>query len=297
MTARAVERVDLEQGRLLARPQRTAARPLPVPEERGGRRAVRRRPQPTLVPRARRRGQERPGQLDQAVVGQRAEPAQEARPALGRRELADGARAARELVQQVQLDAVQPRVIEAEAGLTGRRHLGDQLEALEHARREHRPDHRRERREVAVGEVRGEPERQRWQERAVAPHPGGDRLQLRAVDGRTRPDHDPDRLPAAPAERHEDGLPHLDLADGRRNGIGVGAWARARGRVDRHLDERRVAVRRTRELEHRGHARCDPAQMIRIRRSPLRRFSCAMIASISAAVRSISPVSFTTTWS
>ena len=146
-----VRRADLQQGRLLARPQRPAARSLPVPEERGGRGPIRRGPQPPLVPGAGRRGQEGPRQLNQAVLRQRAQPAQETRPTFGRRELPDGARATSELVQQVQLDAVEPGVVEAQACLPRRGHLGDQLEAFEHARREHRPDDRRERREVAVG--------------------------------------------------------------------------------------------------------------------------------------------------
>ena len=78
----------------------------------------------------------------------------------------------------------------------------------------------------------------------------------------------------------------------RRHEVAVRARPGSGGRIDRDLDH--GLARRPGdglELEHRVRLR----QVIRIRRSALRRFSCSMMASISAAVRSTSPVSLTTT--
>ena len=289
---------QLRQGGDLARPERPPREALARGEPRGRRVPVGGQPQPALVAGTDGRPEQGPGEVDEARVGERPQPAQQGRAALGRRQVAHGPRPPGQLVEEVELDRRELRVRLAQARLPRGRHLGDQLEPLEHARREHRADHRRQRREVPVGDQGGEAERERRQERAVAPDPGGDRADLAPLGrGRgTGADHDADRLAAALAERDEHGLAGLDRAERGRRRVGVGPGPGPGRGVDRDLDQHVAVVPFDGQLERGGHGPL-PAQVIRIRRSPLRRFSCATIASISAAVRSTSPVSLVTTWS
>ena len=282
----------------LARSERPAGEALAGGEPRVRRRPVGGQPQPSLVARTHGGDQQRPGEVDEARVGERPQPPQERRATLGRGQVAHGTRTPGELVEQVQLHGRQVGIRLTQTRLPGRRHLGDQLQPLEHARRQHRPDHRRQRREIPVGDEGSEAERERRQEGAIAAHASGNRSDLAALGRGRRPgtNDDADRLAAALAERHEDGLAGLKGTERGRGQVRVGPRTGPGRRVDRDLDQHVVVVATDGQLQRGGHGR-RPAQMIRIRRSPRRRFSCATIAWISAAVRSISPVSLTTTWS
>ena len=248
---------ELVQRRDLARPERTPREALPGPQPRGRGLARGRDPQAALISRPDGRPEQGPGQVDEALVGERAEPPQQARPALRGREVAHGTGPAGQLVEEVEVDGAEARVGPAEAGLSGRRDLGDQLEPFEHPRRQHRPDHGRQRGEVAVRDRRREAQRERRQQRTVAADLRRDRPELRATrdDGRARPDDDPDGLPPAAAERDEHRLARLEGAERRRHRVGVRPRARAGRGVDRHLDERVAAVPSDRKRERRGHGR------------------------------------------
>ncbi len=237
-SARAVVRRQLRERRLLARSQRATRGLVPARERRRGGGPLVRQPHAPLVARPDGRPEQRPGQLQEAPVGERAEAAQEPRPPVGRRQVAHGARPPGELVEQVDVRGVER--VTAERRLAGRRDLRHQLQALEHARREHRPDHHRQRREVAVGEHAGEGQRERRQERPVAADPRRDVAQLAAGRRRRGAGHHPDRLPAALAERHQHGLARLEVAERRRHAVGEGARPGAGRGVDRDLDEHGV---------------------------------------------------------
>ena len=117
-----------------------------------------------------------------------------------------------------------------------RRPLGDELQPLEQARRQHRPDHQRRRREVVLGDPARQRERQRRQERPVGPDSIDDRLgRRRRRRLRRAAQHDPECLP--PAELDEHGLAILEIRQGVRDGVGEGPRAAGPGRVDRHLDQ------------------------------------------------------------
>ena len=290
--------IDLEQRGLLAGAERSPGHALPATERRGGRPPLVGGPQPALVARSGRRGQQGPCQLDHPVVGQGAQPPQEPGAALGCRELPHGPGPSGELVDEVELHAVQARVLEREPRLPRRRHLDDELEALQHPGREHRPDGRRERREVSVGDPGRQLQRQRA---AAADRRSAPSRRSASAPRRRRRSHPaprPPRSPGARPARTGRARPRRSRSrrapPGRRTCTSVAPGRRGRRRPPRPASAPRPA--------HPGAPASTPrqprpAQVIRIRRSPLRRFSCAMIASISAAVRPTSPVSLTTTWS
>ena len=263
--------------------------------------ALGRDPQPSLVARADGRAEQRPGQLHEALVGECAEAPQQGGPTLGAREVADGTGPPGQLVEQVDLGRGQPRIVEAHPRLAGRRHLRHELQPLEHPRRQHRADHDGQRGQVPRGQLRGKRQREGRQQRPVGADPGGDRPD--GVAGR--------RLPRVPPPRR----PRCRSPGDPRGRTAPAPPRRARGPRDRGARGRCRCAARVRpgrprpprpggRRAARARARRDPGrawaaprspQPTRIRRSALRRFSCSMIASISAAVRSTSPVSFTTT--
>ena len=71
--------------------------------------ALGRDPQPPLVARADGRAEQRPGQLHEALVGERPQAPQQGGPALGAGEVADGTGPPGQLVEQVDLGRGQPR--------------------------------------------------------------------------------------------------------------------------------------------------------------------------------------------
>ena len=241
-------------------------------------------------------------------VGEAAQPAQQPGPALRAGQVADRSRTARPARRGGRASAAgSPGVRRRQPRLAGRRDLRDELQALEHPGREHRPDHRRERREVPV----------RRSHSASASESGGSSGPSRADPRRDRPELGPcrrrrhrrrpsphrarSRSPAARPARTARARPRRPRASPSAGGHEVGVGPRARARPARRRPPRRGARpcrpgASPRSSPSSRHARLAP-QPIRIRRSALRRFSCSMIASISAAVRSTSPVSLTTTWS
>ena len=130
---------------------------------------------PALIARARAGAAQRPLEADPAGGGHRPQAAQQARPAVGTGQVADGARAALELRQQVRIGRVvrHPR---RRTGMGPRRELGDQVEPLEESRRQHRPEDEGRRGEIVAGDPACQPEGQERQERTVGPDPVGDRL-------------------------------------------------------------------------------------------------------------------------
>ena len=213
---------ELEQRRTLARTEGSTSHPLPRLERARPSRTRRRDPQPSLVARAERGPEQRPRELDEARRRERAQPTEQAGATLRRREVADRSRPPRQLVEEVQLHGRQPGLRRGQPRLAGRRHLGHELEALEHARREHRADHRRERREIVVADPLGEREAEGRQQRAVGADARRDRAQgrLRAVAGvgaAAGPAGSRSRSPAGrPSERDEHGLAGLERRRGSR---------------------------------------------------------------------------------
>ena len=163
---------ELRRGHLAARrpgrrPQVREERLLPRPESR------------RVRPRRRRGGtgeadmadparagagrQERPVQVDEAAGLEGSKAPQQRRPALGRIERPDLPGAGREGLQDRRV--LGREVARADRRGAGRRvgvggpPLGDELEPLEHARREHRPERERGRGEVVVGDPAREPHR------------------------------------------------------------------------------------------------------------------------------------------
>ena len=215
-------------------------------------------PQPALVARAGRRREQRPRQVEQARVGQRPEPAEQAGAPFGRRQVTHGPRPSGDLVEQVDLhrgQAVAVRLVDGRRVAVGRvargrslaerrlargRDLGHQLQPLQHPGRQHRPDHDRQRGQVPPGDDAREGQRERRQQRPVAPHPGHDPAHLagrRRGHVRTRPDDDPDSLAAATAERHEDRLAGFDVGQVGGQAVRPGSRPGPRGRVDGNLDQ------------------------------------------------------------
>jgi len=160
--------------------------------------------QPALVARAGTGPSQRPIQREQAATGKRAEAPGEPRSALGRREVADEARPRRELLEEVEVlgcKAIRRRTTARFGALAPPLGypFGDQLQALEHARGQHRPDHGGRRSQEVGGDPAGELERQGRQQRAIGANAfeeGLDRV----------------RSSLGPAQDHTEGLalPELD---------------------------------------------------------------------------------------
>ena len=163
-------------------------------------------------------------------VGEGAEPPDQRRPALGGDEVADRPRAALELVEQVAVGRRRGSAAGAAGGP-----LGEELEPLEQARRQHRPDDERRRGEVVVGDPAGEREGERRQQRPVGADPAGDRLRRRSRRRRRVAEDDAERL--APPELDEDRLAGLEVGELGRHDVGVAPRAAAAGGVDRDLDD------------------------------------------------------------
>jgi hypothetical protein len=148
-----------------------------------------------------------------------------------RAEVPDGPGAGGELVEQVRVGGRQ-----AGRGRVGvRPALGHELEALEHLRREHRPDDERGRGEVVVGDPARERERQGRQQWAVGADAIDDRARLDARLRTAHAEHDAERL--APAVRDEDGFAWLDRLERGWNGVRPAPGAAPTDGVDGDLDE------------------------------------------------------------
>jgi hypothetical protein len=149
-----------------------------------------------------------------------------------------------ELVEQVAVGAARS------SSARRRRPLGEELQPLEQARRQHRPEDERRRREVVIGDPARELQRQRRQERPVGPDARRDRLGGDALGRRGVAEHDRDRL--APPELDQDRLARLEIGQLRRHDVGVAADPAAARGVDRNGD---VTRSRRRDVEHRVHRR------------------------------------------
>ena len=135
------------------------------------------------------------------------------------------------------------------------------------------------RREIVLGDVDRQPAAEIPEKRAIRAHACQQRLDRHPGRGGLAQDQ-PHRATAA--ELHEHRLTEGDTRERRRHGIGEGAASWHTGGVHGHLDAAR--------LRHDG-----KHSYTRMRRSAKRSCSAAMMASIASAVRSIWPVSFTTT--
>ena len=160
----------------LARSERPTRGGLAVRQRRRGVATRGREADPALIARARAGAAQRPLEADPAGRGHRPQAAQQPGPAVGTGQVADRARAAFELHQQVGVGRVvrHPRRRAATGGPG--RELGDQVEPLEQPRRQHRPEDEGRRREIVAGDPARQLEGQERQERTVRPDAVGDRL-------------------------------------------------------------------------------------------------------------------------
>ena len=182
---------------------------------------------PALVARAGSGREQRPVERHEPGIGKGPEPPDEGGPAFGSDEVADRTRPALELVEQVELGGRQVR-------RRGGGPLGQELEALEQAGWQHRPEDKGRRGEVVIRDPAGQGESERRQERAVGADPTGDRLGDDPRRRRCVAEDDPERL--ASPELDEHGLAGLETRQRRRDGVGIATGAAAAGRVDRDLD-------------------------------------------------------------
>ena len=113
--------------------------------------------------------------------------------------------------------------------------LGDELQPLEHARREHGPERQRGWRQVPIGDPFGQAHPKGREERAVRAHAPDDRLRLDARHLGAGPQHDPERLPPAELDQHR--LPHREISERVRHPVRVRAVPRRACRVDRDRDD------------------------------------------------------------
>ena len=196
--------------------------------------AGRREADPALVPRARPGAAQRPLQADPAGRGHRPQAAQQPGPSVGAGQVADRARAAFELRQQVRVGRV-VRHARRRARTGGRRReLGDEVEPFEQARRQHRPEDEGRRRQIVAGDPARQPEGQERQERTVRPDPVGDRLGRDRRRRRRLGEDDAEGLPAPELDEH--GLAGHEIRQGGRDEVGERPVAAASGRVDGDLD-------------------------------------------------------------
>ncbi len=111
----------------------------------------------------------------------------------------------------------------------------DELQPLEHARREHGPQRDRRRRKVVVGDPRREAHAELGQERPIGPHPIEHGLRLDTRHQLARTEHDPQRLSAPELDEH--GFAGSEIRQGFGNAVRVRPDARAACRVDSDRDE------------------------------------------------------------
>ncbi len=142
------------------------------------------------------------------------------------------------MVEQVAIDDIQVRVdVGRPGGLeAGRRELRDQLEALEHAGREHRAQDQGRGRQVVRGDPGRQREPERRQERPVRPNAVLDRLRPHAGGGvGDLAEDDPEGLPVTVL--HQDGLARFEVAELGGDRVRVRPGTGRAGGVDRDLDE------------------------------------------------------------
>ena len=218
------ERVDL------ARTQGTTRLPLPRRQRARGGTTGGQQSDPAFVAGPGARPEQRPVERHEVARRQTPKPAEQAGPAIGRCEVTCGPRSAPELVEEVGVDGIELPVDRL------RGPLGDQLEAFQQARRQHRPDHEGRWRQVVLGDPARQCERQGRQERSVGTDTVDQGLGRRSRRRLVRAaQHDPERLP--PAELDQHGLAILEIRQGLRHAVGEGPRATGAGRVDRDLDQ------------------------------------------------------------
>ena len=181
---------------------------------------------PALVARPGGRAQQRPLERDQAGGGQRPEsPRSPARPSGAASDRA-GRGPPASWSSRSRSAGVSDAPAPAASGRP-RRQLGDQLEPLEHPRRQHRPEDERRRRQV----VRGDPARERERRAAGSSGPSARTrstigLGVTPGDRGRLAEHDAERLAAS--ELDEDRLAGVEVGERRRHEVRVGAVARPR---------------------------------------------------------------------
>ena len=217
----------------LAWPERAAARPAAVGEDARGIATLRCGAQPAFVARPGGCPEQRPVERDQPRIREGAQPAEKPGATVRCGKVARGPGTGRELVEQVQVD----RVVDRRHPVGGEWcPLGHELEPLEQARGQHRPDDERRRREIVGRDPAREGERQRREQRPVGADPIDDRLDVGTGRGTTlgRAEDDAEGLP--PPELDQDRLAILQVREARRDDVGVRAVAAGPGGVDRDLD-------------------------------------------------------------
>ncbi len=241
--------------------QRSSGQPSAARERRCRVPALGRQLDPALIPRTAGRGEQRPVQRDRAAGREGPQASHETGPSLGRGETTRGLRTRRQLIEQIAFDRAETLQRDVARGT-----LGDELQALEHARRQHRPQDEGGRGEVVGRDPAGEAEAEGRQQRSVGPDAFDDRLgQHAGRDRRGLAQHDPERL--APAEVDEDRLAELEIGKVLRDQVRVGPRTGRAGGVDRDLDEpgRRDVGPVIRLESERGHERsleADPARRV-----------------------------------
>ena len=138
------------EGLVLPRTQRPPQGACPRPRRRRRLGALAREPEPALVPRTGRGAHERPTEIHEPLVGQRAQPPQERAASLGRREVAVRGATARPPRPAGRRRRARAPARRGPASPPRRGHLHDQLEALQEPRRHHRAHDRGHGRQVAT---------------------------------------------------------------------------------------------------------------------------------------------------
>ncbi len=134
--------------RHLARAQGTARQPLPPAERTRRRPAIVGEPDPALESRPAGRPRQRPIERDRTDIGEATQPAQEAGTTFRAGQVPHRASAAGQLVDEVGVHGIRRDGLAPVRG-----QFGDELQSLEQARRQHRAQHERRRREVPGGDA------------------------------------------------------------------------------------------------------------------------------------------------
>ena len=189
---------------------------------------------PALVARPGARTQQRPFEGDGAARRERPDATQRAGTAVGAGEVAHRSRATLELRKQIGVHRIEP----GETGLVGaarcRRQLRHQFQPFQEPGRQHRPDDERRRRQVMRGDLPGERQPERGQQRTIGSNPVDDRPWRDA--GRCRCLAQDHRQRLTPPELDQDRLAHHQVGELRRHQVGIRRAPRA-GRVDGDLHE------------------------------------------------------------
>ncbi len=212
----------------LAGAERPARRTAPRRQHRGHLPARIGRLDPAFVARAGAGAEQHPLEADPTLRLQRPQPAEQPGATVGPREIADRARPAFELGEEIghggigrgrtlhrSRAAPRPGRVTPCAGCE----LRDQLESLEEPRREHRAEDKRGRREVAIRDPASEPQAQRREQRPVGSDTIDDRLGRRRGECSDLGQDDAQRL--APSELDQDGLAELEVVQPVRDEIRV----------------------------------------------------------------------------